>query len=326
MIRPLTLLSIIAAAGAGLHVYNTKHAVSLLDRELRTIAQEIREAEARTTALRADWTWATEQERLRALVQRHLALEPMQPSQFVRFAEAERRLPPPGAPDGPAAPFAPHETTAAENTRTRIALLPPEESPASRTASLTAASAPAAGAPPLSAPALAAVAQAALVAAAEPLPRPAPAAPEIIRSASRNAVFAPPPPPPVARPAEPRPAETRPPESRPAAMEVARATAAVPAPQPRPVAAPRPAAPVRLATEAPSALASAAPVSRPPQPVVARVAVAAVAPPRAPEAGATSLGTFGSALGGSSSGSVLGSARAALPPPVAFGSAGTALR
>jgi hypothetical protein len=51
------------------------------------------------------------------------------------------------------------------------------------------------------------------------------------------------------------------------------------------------------------------------------VAVASAAP-RAPEA-ATSLGSFGSALGGSSA---LGTARAALPPPVAFNAAGAALR
>ena len=77
MIRPLTLLSIVAAAGAGLHVYNTKHAVFMLDRELRTIAQGIQDAETRTQALQAEWAWATEQERLRGLAQRHLALEPM---------------------------------------------------------------------------------------------------------------------------------------------------------------------------------------------------------------------------------------------------------
>ena len=54
MIRPLTLLSIVAAAGAGLHVYNTKHEVSLLDRELRGIGQAVQEAEARTQALQAE--------------------------------------------------------------------------------------------------------------------------------------------------------------------------------------------------------------------------------------------------------------------------------
>jgi hypothetical protein len=312
MIRPLTLLSIVAAAGAGLHVYNTKHAVSLLDRELRTIAQGIVEAEARTQALKADWSLASEQEGLRVLAQRHLALEPMQPAQFVRFAEAERRLPPPAAPDGPAAPFAPRDT-AAEKAATRIALLLPEETPASRAASLTAASAPAPATPPLSVPALAAVAQAALAAATAPLPLPAPAAPEM-RPVGRvgTAALAAPPSPPVARAPEPRPA----------AIEVVRAS-----PPPRPLAVPpRPVAPVRLVPEIPPALAVAAAAPSTRQPVVARVAIAAATPSRAPDAAATSLGSFGSALGGGDGGSVLGSARAALPPPVAFGSAGTALR
>jgi hypothetical protein len=58
-----------------------------------------------------------------------------------------------------------------------------------------------------------------------------------------------------------------------------------------------------------------------PAPRLPTVAVASAAP-RAPEA-ATSLGSFGSALGGSSA---LGTARAALPPPVAFNAAGAALR
>ncbi|WP_456305235.1 cell division protein FtsL, partial [Craurococcus roseus] len=185
MIRPLTLLSVIAAAGAGLHVYNTKHAVFMLDRELRTIAVGIQEAETRTQALQAEWAWATEQERLRALAQRHLALEPMQPAQFVRFAEAERRLPPPEAHGGPVALFAPNEPSAAGN-RTRIALLLPEPAAPGRAS-------PAAPPPAAPVPTLTAVAQAALAAAAsKPLPLPAPAAPEAPPVVARTAVALPP--------------------------------------------------------------------------------------------------------------------------------------
>lgn len=294
MIRPLTLLSIVAAAGAGLHVYNTKHAVSLLDRELRSIAQGIQEAETRTQALNAEWAWATEQERLRGLAQRHLALEPMQPAQFVRFAEAERRLPPPAAHDGPVAFFAPRETTATES-KARIALLAPEAAPSR---------APAPAAAPLSTPTLTAVAQAAL-AAATALPLPAPAAPDprpVARSTVALAL------PPIARPAvEHRPAEARAPETRPSAAVVEPAARIAPPPfRPAPATPRFTAAPPRPAQE--MAQPPAAP--RPPT----HVAVASVAQ-RAPEAAATSLGSFGSALGG---GSALGSARAALPPPVAF--------
>jgi len=92
MIRPVTLLTLLAAMGAGLHLYQTKHAVALLDRELRTMSRQIGEAQERTVALAAEWAWLNEPERLRAVAQKHLSLEPMQPSQFVRIAEAERRL------------------------------------------------------------------------------------------------------------------------------------------------------------------------------------------------------------------------------------------
>ena len=40
MIRPLTLVSLLVAAGAGLHLYQVKHSVSLLDRELREVNRE----------------------------------------------------------------------------------------------------------------------------------------------------------------------------------------------------------------------------------------------------------------------------------------------
>ncbi|MBX6747911.1 MAG: hypothetical protein IRY87_38240, partial [Acetobacteraceae bacterium] len=125
MIRPLTLVTLFAAAGAGLHVYNSKHEVALLDRELRNIAKSIEEAETRTQALQAEWAWLTEQERLRGLAQRYLALEPMQPSQFVRMSEAERRLPPVTPYNGPTALFAAREPVAPPGS-TVISLLDPK--------------------------------------------------------------------------------------------------------------------------------------------------------------------------------------------------------
>ncbi len=313
MIRPLTFLSIVAAAGAGLHVYNTKHAVSLLDRELRTIAQDIQEAETRTQALQAEWAWATEQERLRALAQRHLAaLEPMQPAQFLRFAEAERRLPPPVAHEGSASHSEPFgepawPATAERAAGSRIALLPPQATPNPAPTTALAAVPPVAALPPPPAPVdtLAAVARAALAAAAveAALPPPAPAAPEL-RPASRNPiVFA-------ARPAEPRPAEARPPEPRPAATETARAAApfrltAPPPAAPRTmVAAPRPApeaapasphptvAPTQVAPRSPAVSTQIAAAPATPHPSVS-TQVAAASPPRVTEGAATTLGSIG---------------------------------
>ncbi|MBY0333728.1 MAG: hypothetical protein K2X49_23975, partial [Acetobacteraceae bacterium] len=106
MIRPLTLVTMLAAMTAGMHVYQTKHEVALLDRELRGVARAIEEQNERGLALSAEWAWLNEPERLRQAAQRHLALDPMQPGQFVRFAEFERRLPQAAAFDGPPALFA----------------------------------------------------------------------------------------------------------------------------------------------------------------------------------------------------------------------------
>jgi hypothetical protein len=93
MIRPLTLLSLLVAAGAGLHLYQVKHSVSLLDRELREVNRQTEIVRERTQILRAEWALLNEPDRLRQVAQRHLALEPMAPAQFIREGELERRLP-----------------------------------------------------------------------------------------------------------------------------------------------------------------------------------------------------------------------------------------
>jgi hypothetical protein len=55
MIRPLTLVSLIVAAGAGLHLYQVKHSVSMLDRELREVNRQTEVVRERTQILRAEW-------------------------------------------------------------------------------------------------------------------------------------------------------------------------------------------------------------------------------------------------------------------------------
>ncbi len=122
--RPFTSLCLVAFLGAGMHVYSTKHEAAVMDRELRSIARKVEEAEARTQTLQAEWAWLNEPERLRAVAQRHLPeLEAMQPAQFVRASEAERRLPAVAAYDGPVALFAPREPVMPAGN-TALALLP----------------------------------------------------------------------------------------------------------------------------------------------------------------------------------------------------------
>jgi hypothetical protein len=109
MIRPLTLVSLIAAAGAGLHLYQVKHSVSMLDRELREVNRQTEVVRERTQILRAEWALLNEPDRLRQVAQRHLALEPMAPAQFIRETELERRLPAARAFAGPPSLFGPPE-------------------------------------------------------------------------------------------------------------------------------------------------------------------------------------------------------------------------
>lgn len=112
MIRPVTLVSLIAAAGAGLYLYQVKHSVSMLDRELRDVNRQTEVVRERTQVLRAEWALLNEPDRLRQVAQRHLALEPMAPAQFIRDAELERRLPAARPFAGPPSLFGPPEAPA----------------------------------------------------------------------------------------------------------------------------------------------------------------------------------------------------------------------
>ena len=112
MIRPFTLVTMTAAAVAGLYLYQVKHTVSQFDRELRDVNRRIEEVRERTQVLRAEWALLNEPDRLRQVAQRHLALEPMAPAQFIRDAELERRLPAARPFAGPPSLFGPPEVPA----------------------------------------------------------------------------------------------------------------------------------------------------------------------------------------------------------------------
>jgi hypothetical protein len=134
MIRPLTLVSLLVAAGAGLHLYQVKHSVSLLDRELREVNRQTEVVRERSQVLRAEWALLNEPDRLRQVAQRHLALEPMAPAQFIREAELERRLPNARPFAGPPSLFGPPELPVlvpeALMVPTPVAAVPSAPSPA----------------------------------------------------------------------------------------------------------------------------------------------------------------------------------------------------
>ena len=180
MIRPMTLLSLLAAAGAGLYLYQVKHSVAQLDQELRSVHRQTEQARERTQVLRAEWALLNEPERLRNVAQRHLPLEAMAPTQFVRLHEIERRLPAPRTFAAPASLFAPTEPPG-DGSRTALALAEPRARQAAPAVPAAEAPAAAAAAPVAAAPA-----------AAEPAAQPAEPPPARLAAAPRPAEPAPP--------------------------------------------------------------------------------------------------------------------------------------
>ncbi|MFC7735286.1 hypothetical protein ACFQX4_05410 [Roseomonas sp. GCM10028921] len=215
MIRPLTFLSLVAAAGAGLHLYGVKHDVSQLEKTLRETVKQTEAARERTAVLRAEWALLNEPERLRSAA-RNLPLEVMQTAQFIRPSEMERRLPAAVAFAGAPSLFAP----------------PASERPGASIGVAVAAAAP--SPPPVPAAASPAAARAASPSVASPAPAPvarlAQAAPQPTASVSIVPL------PPAAAPAQVAAAQPRPapaPE-RPAPQPAEAKTPARPAPAPAP--------------------------------------------------------------------------------------------
>ena len=119
MIRPFTVVTMLLAAASGLYLYQSKHRVQMLDRDIGRTWKSVEEARARTGLLRAEWALLNEPDRLGELADRHLALKPLAPGQFISMADLERRLPPPGsASSHDAAPLEPQELPPAGSATT----------------------------------------------------------------------------------------------------------------------------------------------------------------------------------------------------------------
>ncbi len=124
MIRPLTCLCLLAAAGSGLYLYQEKHRAQLLDREIGRVVHQADATRERIGLLRAEWALLNEPDRLSGLAAQHLSLQPLAPTQFAQVSDLPNRLPapvltPPPAPvDEPAA--APAVPTAAVTPPARL--------------------------------------------------------------------------------------------------------------------------------------------------------------------------------------------------------------
>ncbi|MBS7813547.1 cell division protein FtsL [Roseococcus pinisoli] len=308
MIHPLTIVTFAAFLGAGLYVFQTKEEVAKLDRELRDVTRQIEGERSRTQTLSAEWARLNDQDRLRSMVASHLRdMQPMEPSQFQRFDDAQRRMPqiaafvpePTGFRRRSDAPSAPGEVLVFTAASMLAEAEPRRATPVRAVAAAPVVAAPvvAAATPPPApaaapAPVAAAPAPAPVVAAAPVVHAPAPVAapaPRALAAARSEAAALPP----IAGPASA--------PSRPAAAEVA-------------VAAPRPALPpiaARVADAAPAprpVTRARAEAARPPQLAQAPVAAAPAPLRTAMHVQPAPAPAAGSLLGGGLS----------LPPPVPF--------
>jgi hypothetical protein len=104
MMRPFTCLSLVAALGAGLYLYQEKHRAQMLDREITRTVKLADQGRDRIGLLKAEWALLNEPERLQGLAAQHLQLQPLALSQFAKLDDLPNRLPAPVAPS--AAPLA----------------------------------------------------------------------------------------------------------------------------------------------------------------------------------------------------------------------------
>ncbi|MDE2515378.1 MAG: hypothetical protein KGL12_05090, partial [Rhodospirillales bacterium] len=99
MIRPINVILALLACGSGLYLYQAKHRVNVLDRQIEATVKQTADLRARTRMLEADWMVLNDPQRLQALSGQLLTdLQPVAPSQFTTMAELDSRLPPVGPP------------------------------------------------------------------------------------------------------------------------------------------------------------------------------------------------------------------------------------
>jgi hypothetical protein len=99
MMRPVTTICMLMAAGSGLYLYQAKHQAQLETREIARILSEVDTVRQRIGVLATEYQLENDPERLGDLAGRFLPqLKPTQPPQFTVISELDKRLPPVGAP------------------------------------------------------------------------------------------------------------------------------------------------------------------------------------------------------------------------------------
>lgn len=126
MIRPVTCVCMLMAAGSGLYLYQAKHQAELVNREIRRLHAEADATRQRAGVMLAEYQLENDPERLGILATQFLPqLKPTAPTQFTTLADLDHRLPAVGepAPTGQA-PLEPDQPFAHPPTATAAASVP----------------------------------------------------------------------------------------------------------------------------------------------------------------------------------------------------------
>ena len=101
MIRPFTCVCFLLACGSGLYLYQAKHRVQMIDREIENTIRATQELREQTRVMHAEWTLQNDPQRLQALADQFLALKTVTPGQFTSMADLDSRLPAVRPPEPP---------------------------------------------------------------------------------------------------------------------------------------------------------------------------------------------------------------------------------
>jgi hypothetical protein len=79
----LTVVSVMGASILGLALFHMKHVVEKQERKLKDTTQQVGQVKESLHVLKAEWSYLNEPQRLQKLNEKHLKLEPLDPSQVV---------------------------------------------------------------------------------------------------------------------------------------------------------------------------------------------------------------------------------------------------
>ena len=132
MIRPVTCVCFLLACGSGLYVYQSKHRVQLIDRDIEKTVRATDALREQTRVAHAEWTLLNDPQRLQVLADQFLKLKNVAPGQFTSMAELDSRLPAVSVPDpAPQDPLAVPVRRTGPAGRRRAAAPPPPNPSAS---------------------------------------------------------------------------------------------------------------------------------------------------------------------------------------------------